>query len=256
MAGAGKLCDMSFMRFRNSLRRPGACETRLRSYGEFCRFVQSRLRAAAAGAAIVALSQLASPATAADAPVKIVALGDSLTAGFGLPQDAAFPVKLAKALAAKGIAVDITNAGVSGDTTSGGLSRVDWSIPDGTDAVILELGANDMLRGIDPKVTREALESIVKRLKERGLAVLLCGMLAPPNYGTDYVKAYDAIFPDLAAKYGLVFYPFFLDGVVQDRSLSQADGLHPTAAGVDRVVERILPKAEELIAQVKTKRGS
>jgi acyl-CoA thioesterase I len=210
---------------------------------------------AAAGAALVAASLIATPA-AAEGPIKIVALGDSLTAGFGLPPDAAFPVKLAKALAAKGIAVEIANAGVSGDTASGGLARVDWSIPDGTDAVIVELGANDMLRGIDPKVTREALEAIVKRLKERGLAVLLCGMLAPPNYGSDYVKAYDAIFPDLAAKYGLVFYPFFLDGLVGDRALNQADDLHPTAAGVDQIVARILPKAEELIARVKTKRGS
>ena len=113
-----------------------------------------------------------------------------------------------------------------------------------------------MRHEIQVRLIREALESIVKRLQERGLAVLLCGMLAPPNYGTDYVKAYDAIFPELAAKYDLVFYPFFLDGVVQDRSLSQADGLHPTAAGVDRIVERILPKVEELIAQVKTKKGS
>lgn len=208
----------------------------------------------AAGAAIAAVSLLATPA-AAEAPVKIVALGDSLTAGYGLPPDAAFPVKLAKALAAKNIAADITNAGVSGDTASGGLARVDWSIPDGTDAVIVELGANDMLRGIDPKVTREALEAIVKRLKERGLAVLLCGMRAPPNYGSDYVKAYDAIFPDLAAKYDLVFYPFFLDGIVEDHALNQADGLHPTAAGVERIVERILPKAQELIARVK-KKGS
>ena len=211
--------------------------------------------AAVVGATLLASIPM-SPAGAADRPIRIVALGDSLTAGYGLPPDAAFPVKLAKALAAKGVSVDITNAGVSGDTASGGLARVDWSIPDGTDAVIVELGANDMLRGIDPKVTREAIEATVKRLKERGLAVLLCGMLAPPNYGSDYAKAYDAIFPELAAKYDLVFYPFFLDGLVQDRALNQADGLHPTAAGVDRIVERILPKVDELIAQVKTKKGS
>ena len=203
----------------------------------------------------VALSVTA-PAAAAGRPVKIVALGDSLTAGFGLPQEAAFPMRLAKALEAKGVSVEIVNAGVSGDTSSGGLSRVDGSVPDDAEAVIVELGANDMLRGIDPKVTRAALEAIVKRLKERGLAVLLCGMLAPPNYGADYGRDFDSIYPDLAAKYGVLFYPFFLDGIVADKTLNQADGMHPTAAGVDRIVERILPKAEELVAQVKTKRGS
>lgn len=228
------------------------------SYGEGGAFVQSILRVvavAAAGMVLAATSASAAPA-AAERPVKIVALGDSLTAGFGLPPEAAFPAKLAKALAAKGLSVDIINAGVSGDTASGGLARVDWSIPDDTDAVIVELGANDMLRGIDPKVTRTALESIVKRLKERGLAVLLCGMRAAPNYGGDYVGAFDAIFPELAQKYGLVFYPFFLDGIVEDPSLNQSDGLHPTAAGVERIVERILPKAEELVAQAKTKKGT
>jgi acyl-CoA thioesterase I len=207
---------------------------------------------------VVALAApgLAATASAADRPVKIVALGDSLTAGLGLPPDAAFPARLAKALGAKGVAVEIVNAGVSGDTATGGLARVDWSIPDDTDAVIVELGANDMLRGIDPKITREAMEAIVKRLKERGLPVLLAGMRAAPNYGADYVRDFDAIFPDLAKKYGLVFYEFFLDGIVADRALNQPDGMHPTAAGVDRIVERILPKVEELVAQVKTKRGS
>lgn len=210
-----------------------------------------------AGAA-VAVAALSLPAAraAADRPVKIVALGDSLVAGFGLPPDAAFPVKLAQALTAKGLAVEITNAGVSGDTASGGLARVDWSIPDGTDAVIVELGANDMLRGIDPKVTRQALEALVKRIKERGLAVLLCGMRAAPNYGVDYGRDFDAIFPDLAAKYDLAFYPFFLEGIVADRALNQPDGLHPTAAGVDRIVARILPTVEALVAQVNAKRGS
>ena len=230
-----------------------------RSYGNHGGFVQSRLRAVAAaafGMVLAVLSTVTPPAAAADRPVKIVALGDSLTAGFGLPQEAAFPERLAKALGAKGLSVEIANAGVSGDTASGGLARVDWSIPDDTEAVIVELGANDMLRGIEPKVTRAALDAIVKRLKERGLAVLLCGMMAPPNYGGDYVREFDAIYPDLAAKYGIVFYPFFLDGIVADKTLNQADGLHPTAAGVDRIVERILPKAEELVAQVKTKRGS
>jgi acyl-CoA thioesterase-1 len=158
-------------------------------------------------------------------------------------------------LRAKGHAVEIANAGVSGDTPSGGLARLDWSVPDGTDAVILELGANDGLRGIDPKVTRAALDGILRRLKERRIAVLFTGMRAPRNMGPAYVQAFDAIFPQLAAAHDVVYYPFFLDGVVGDRALNQGDGLHPTAAGINAIVERILPKAEELIARVKAKRG-
>jgi len=194
------------------------------------------------------------PIVAAE-PVKIVALGDSLTAGFGLAREAAFPARLEAALKAKGFAVEIANAGVSGDTPSGGLARLDWSVPEGTDAVILELGANDALRGLDPKVTRAALDAILRRLGERRIAVLLAGMRAPPNMGADYGRAFDAIFPDLAAAHDVVFYPFFLDGVAADRVLNQGDGMHPNAAGIDAIVERILPKAEELIARVKAKRG-
>jgi acyl-CoA thioesterase-1 len=192
----------------------------------------------------------------AQEPVKIVALGDSLTAGFGLPIEAAFPARLQAALAAKGIRVEIANAGVSGDTPAGGLARLDWSVPEGTEAVILELGANDGLRGTDPKVAREALDAILRRLKERGIEVLLAGMHAPRNLGADYAAAFDRIFPELAQAYDVVFYPFFLDGVVRDPTLNQPDGIHPTARGVDVIVERILPKAEELIARVKARRGS
>jgi acyl-CoA thioesterase-1 len=195
-------------------------------------------------------------ATAADGPVKIVVLGDSLSAGLGLPVDAAFPAKLAVALKAKGIAVTIANAGVSGDTASGGLGRLDWSVPEGTEAVILELGANDALRGLDPNLTKAALEKILAKLNDRHIVVLLAGMLAPRNLGPDFVRAYDAIFPALAAAHGSVFYPFFLDGVAGDAKLNQNDGLHPTAAGVDVIVARILPKAEELIAKVRAARGS
>ncbi len=194
---------------------------------------------------------LASPAMSAEGPVRIVALGDSLTAGFGLPADAAFPVRLQKALAAKGEAVEIANAGVSGDTTSGGLARLDWSVPDGTQAVILELGANDMLRGLDLQVTRKALQDILRRLDERHIAVLLCGMLAAPNLGADYERAFNGIFPELAASGRLPFYPFFLAGVLNDPRLVQRDGLHPTAAGVDTIVAGILPKVEELLARVR-----
>jgi acyl-CoA thioesterase-1 len=193
-------------------------------------------------------------AVAADRPVRIVALGDSLTAGFGLARPDAFPAKLETALKAKGIAATIENAGVSGDTTSGGLARLDWSVPDGTEAVIVELGANDALRGLDPKVARGALEQIVTRLKARGIQVLLAGMLAPRNLGADYAKAFDPIYPDLAQRYDLVLYPFFLDGIAGDPALNQPDGLHPKPAGVDVIVARILPKVEELIARVKTPR--
>jgi acyl-CoA thioesterase-1 len=191
---------------------------------------------------------------AADGPVKIVALGDSLTAGYGLPAGDAFPAKLAVALKAKGVAVTIANAGVSGDTASGGLGRLDWSVPDGTAAVILELGANDALRGLDPKQTKAALDTILSKLKERRIPVLLAGMLAPRNLGADYARNFDAIFPALASTYGTVFYPFFLDGVAGDAKLNQGDGLHPTAAGVDIIVARIMPKVEELIAQTREAR--
>jgi acyl-CoA thioesterase-1 len=198
---------------------------------------------------------LTGPAAGADRPVRIVALGDSLTAGLGLPANAAFPARLEKALKGKGIAVEITNAGVSGDTASGGLARLDWSVPEGTDAAIVELGANDTLRGIDPKVTRQALEEIVRRLRERGIAVLLAGMRAAPNLGPDYGRDFEAIYSDLAARNDLLLYPFFLDGVATDAKLNQRDGLHPTAAGVDAIVARILPKAEELVARARDKRG-
>jgi acyl-CoA thioesterase I len=195
-------------------------------------------------------------ALAADTPVKIVVLGDSLSAGYGLSADAAFPAKLAATLKAKGIAVAMINAGVSGDTASGGLGRLDWSVPDGTDAVILELGANDALRGIDPAVTRGALDSILRKLKDRHIAVLLAGMKAPRNLGVDYVKAFDAIYPALASTHGVDLYPFFLDGVATDSKLKQPDGLHPTAAGVDVIVARIMPQVETLIARVRAARGS
>jgi acyl-CoA thioesterase-1 len=192
---------------------------------------------------------------AADRSVKIVVLGDSLSAGLGLPADAAFPARLAQALKAKGIAVSVANAGVSGDTASGGLGRLDWSVPGGTDAVIVELGANDALRGIDPKLTKTALDTILNKLKERHIAVLLAGMEAPRNMGSDYVQAFDAIYPALASTHAVAFYPFFLDGVVTDPKLNQGDGLHPNAAGVDVIVARMLPQVEELIARVRAARG-
>jgi acyl-CoA thioesterase-1 len=229
---------------------------RPRSYGGAGRLVQTFMTLMSLIVGCMAALSAATPALAADRPVKIVVLGDSLSAGFGLPIENAFPSKLAQALKAKGVAADIVNAGVSGDTASGGLDRVDWSVPEGTDAVILELGANDALRGIDPKVTRAALEKILRRLEGRHIAVLLCGMLAPRNMGAVYTDAFDSLFPQLAAAHDAVFYPFFLDGVATDAKLNQRDGLHPTAAGVDVIVARILPKVEELIARVRAKERS
>lgn len=225
---------------------------RPRSYGNGGGLVQRFLRQAALAWAVAAI--VSGAALAADQPVKIVALGDSLTAGYQLPASAAFPARLERALKAKGMAVDIANAGVSGDTSSGGLARLDWSVPEGTDAVILELGANDMLRGVDPKLTRKALETIVRSLKSRGVEVLLAGMRAPPNMGPEYRRAFDTIFPDLASAYGLVFYSFILDGIVADPKLKQRDGMHPNEAGVDVIVGRILPKVEELVGRVRARR--
>jgi acyl-CoA thioesterase I len=199
--------------------------------------------------AILVLSvALAAPA-AAD-PIRIVALGDSLTAGYGLDAASSFAAELEKALKAHGHDVVVVNAGVSGDTASDGLARVDWSVGDDADAVIVELGANDALRGVDPEITRDALDKLVARLTQHRLPVLLAGMLAPPNLGTEYGQAFDAIYPDLAGKYGALLYPFFLDGVAARPDLNQADGIHPNAAGVAVIVERILPSVEALIARV------
>jgi acyl-CoA thioesterase-1 len=196
---------------------------------------------------------LALPATAqtqGPKPVKMVVLGDSLSAGLGLVGSAAFPARLQKALKAKGIEVDMINAGVSGDTASGGRDRLDWSVPDGTDAVILELGANDALRGIDPKVTGAALADILTRLKARKIAVLLCGMVAPPNYGADYSGRFNAIYPELAKTFQVPLYPFFLEGVATDAKLNQADGLHPTAEGINTIVRNILPSVEAFLGTI------
>jgi acyl-CoA thioesterase I len=183
-------------------------------------------------------------------PIKMVVLGDSLSAGHGLSGSDAFPAKLQKALKVKGIEVDMINAGVSGDTASGGRDRLDWSVPEGTRAVIVELGANDALRGTDPAVTRAALTDIVTRLKGRGIGVLLCGMLAPPNYGREYADRFNAIYPDLAKSSGVALYPFFLEGVAADATLNQADGMHPTPEGVDVIVKNILPTVEAFLGAI------
>lgn len=180
--------------------------------------------------------------------MRIVGFGDSLMAGYQLAPGESFPEKLETALKARGHDVVIANAGVSGDTSSGGLSRLDWSVPDGTGLVILELGANDMLRGIRPDVTEKNLVAMIERLKERGIGVVLAGMMAAPNLGADYAGQFNPLYPRLAETYGLPFYPFFLDGVAAAPGLLLADGMHPNAEGVDRMVERFLPLIEAVLA--------
>lgn len=199
--------------------------------------------------AFLMLFSFAAPVSART--LRVVALGDSLTAGYMLPGDAAFPAQLEKALKAKGLDVEIANAGVSGDTASQGLARLDWSVPDGTDAVIVELGANDALRGIDPAITRKALDEILTRLKARGIPAMIAGMYAPRNMGADYIQAFDGLFPALAAKHGAPLYPFFLDGIAGDRRLNLNDGLHPNPEGVKIIVQRIAPSVAAFLAGVK-----
>lgn len=206
----------------------------------------------AAGALLAIALMLFAPLGAAIAqdggePYRIVGFGDSLMAGYELAPGESFPERLQIALRDRGHNVVIENAGVSGDTTSGGLSRLDWSVPDGTDLVILELGANDMLRGVAPSLTEANLDEMISRLKARGIGVVLAGMLAAPNLGPDYAEAFNAMFPRLAQKHDIPLHPFFLDGVAANSDLLLADGMHPNAAGVDRMVEAALPVIEAAI---------
>jgi acyl-CoA thioesterase I len=191
----------------------------------------------------------ASPAHAAE-PIRLVAFGDSLIAGPGLAAENAFPARLEAALRARGHLVAVVDAGVSGDTARDGLARLDWSVGADADAVIVELGANDALRGTDPQITRDALDAILGRLSERGLPVLLAGMMAPPNLGEAYAAAFNPIYGELAERHGALLYPFFLDGVAGDSRFNLNDGMHPNGEGVDVIVERILPAVEALIARV------
>jgi acyl-CoA thioesterase-1 len=183
------------------------------------------------------------------ASVTIVALGDSLTAGYGLAPGESFPEQLQDALTERGHNAEVIDAGVSGDTATGGLARLEWAVPAEADIVIVELGGNDALRGIDPSVTRDALSEILVKLKERGQTVLLAGMLAPRNLGEEYAAEFDAIYPELAQEHDVALYPFFLEGVATEALLNQPDGLHPTAEGIAEIVDGILPQVEELIAQ-------
>jgi acyl-CoA thioesterase I len=180
-------------------------------------------------------------------PIRLVAFGDSLTAGFGLAQSAAYPVQLQRVLRERGRAVEIENAGVSGDTAAAGLARLDWSVPDGTDGVLLALGANDGLRGLDPAAMERTLDAIVQRLRARNIPVLLMGMLAPRNLGQDYAGRFDPVFPRLAERYGLVLLPFLLDGVAGDPALNIADGIHPNPRGIAVMIERMLPTVERFL---------
>jgi acyl-CoA thioesterase I len=213
-------------------------------YGHRRHFLQSGLQLGLA----LALSAVLFPGKLrASAPVKIIVFGDSLVAGFKLPEDEAFPAVLEKALRADGFDATVVNAGVSGDTTTDGLARFDWTFAEGADAVILELGANDMLRGLDPKLTRETLDAILAKLKARKIPVLIAGMLASPSFGADYQQAFDPIYPELAHKYDAPLYPFFLEGVMNRPTLQLADGMHPNREGVEKIVQNMLPSIELFI---------
>ena len=206
------------------------------------------LVALALAAALVAQSR-------AETPLRLLAFGDSLVHGYGLAGGETFPEQLEAALQGEGLAVEVLNGGNSGDTTAAGLARLDWALADRPDAVIVELGANDGLRGIDPNSTYANLDAILERLAAEGLPILFTGMLAPRNLGSDYAEAFDAVFPALAEKHGVAFYPFFLDGVAVEPHLNQADGIHPNAAGVAEIVKRILPQVVSLLERLQASSG-
>jgi acyl-CoA thioesterase I len=210
------------------------------------RFVHVRLAAMMMAGAVL----LAFPGVSMARSLRLLALGDSLTAGFGLPEKDSFTVRLEAALHADGVDVNVINAGVSGDTASDALERLDWALGDGADAAIVEVGANDMLRGVDPAATQRAIAAILLKLRDRGVKTLLAGMIAAPGLGHDYEARFNAIYPALAKEFGVPLYAFFLDGVAAQPALAQRDGLHPNAAGVDVIVSRILPSVKALLASV------
>ena len=221
----------------------GADRVPSRSYGaNRRRFNAGLLTGVLAGALF-----LAGLGAAAAQPVRLLALGDSLTAGYGLAPAEGFTARLEAALGARGREVKVINAGVSGDTTAGGLARIDWALGDRPDAALVALGANDALRGLDPAEAERNLDAILARLAKAGVPTLLVGMMAPPNLGRDYGAAFDGIYARLAERHGVPLYPFFLDGVAADAALNQPDGIHPNARGVAVMVERILPAVERLL---------
>jgi acyl-CoA thioesterase-1 len=201
-------------------------------------------------ASVIIVLTLATPSRAA-APIRLLVLGDSLTAGYGLPHEDGFQARLAQALAAQGRDVKLIDAAVSGDTSAGGRARIDWALADGADAAIVELGANDMLRGLDPGQMEANLSAILDTLAAKHIPVLLTGMYALPNLGADYGNAFKAVFARLAARKGVLFDPFFLEGVAEQPKLIQADGLHPNAEGVRREVARLLPLVDKLLDEAK-----
>ncbi|HEY7578329.1 MAG TPA: arylesterase [Acetobacteraceae bacterium] len=211
--------------------------------------VRSRWRKAIAALAVAL--PLGLPIAAQAAPVRLLVLGDSLSAGFGLPHDQGFEAQLAVALRGRGYDVRIVDGAVSGDTTAGGLARLDWTLADGADAAIVELGANDGLRGVDPGEVEKNLNAILDRLAARHIPVLLAGMYAMPNLGADYATAFDAVFERVGKRPGVLYDPFFLQGVAEAPALNQADGLHPNAAGVRHIVSRLLPLVEKLLAEAR-----
>ena len=211
-----------------------------------------RFKAALIHFTVILAAFAVNPAHAMARTLQVVGFGDSLMAGYQLAPGDAYPAKLEAALKAQGIDVAIANAGVSGDTTAAGLARIDWSVPDGTDAVILELGANDALRGVPPQETERNLDAMLTRLKARGIAVILMGMLAPPNMGEEFGGTFNAIFPRLAQKHGAALYPFFLDGVAAQSTLQLEDGMHPNPGGVDVMVDKSLPVIREFLKGIST----
>lgn len=235
------------------------CRQALSRYGQALAIVNTAARVAVGWAMALTIALSVTMAAASEPAVRLLVLGDSLTAGYGLPQDQSFPVQLEAALRAATHDVVVINAGVSGDTAAGGLARLDWTlggVPGGApDAVIVQLGANDALRGIDPPSTFTNLSAILARLEERGIPVLLAGMLAPPNLGSEYAQAFAAIYPRLAEEHDVLLYPFFLDGVAATSRLNQADGIHPNAQGVTVIVNNILPAVKELLQQVRQAHG-
>ena len=209
--------------------------------------VRLRLLVAVLGALWLGVAGLSSAARADQDETIIVALGDSLMAGYGLPIEQSFPAQLETALRKRGHKVRVVNAGVSGDTTTAALRRLDWALSGDTDAVILELGGNDALQGLPPEATKAALSDILQRLEAKGMPVLLAGMEAPRNMGKEYVSTFGAIYPDLAARHSVLLYPFFLEGAALNAGLMQKDGVHPNGKGVTVIVDNILPKVEALL---------
>jgi len=231
-----------------TLRRYGGLAKRFNAIAALCAAVF--LGVVSLSASVFAQSGAAASATAAG-PIRLLVLGDSLAAGYGLAASEAFPAQLERALRAKGHNINVINAGVSGDTSAGGRARLDWSLADNPHAVIVELGANDGLRGLEPQSTADNLAAILKALKDRGTPTLLAGMYAPPNLGAAYGKEFNALYARIAKEHGAALYPFFLDGVTAEAALNQADGIHPNAKGVAVIVERILPAVEKLIGPLK-----